>query len=651
MVSLLSAKKIAIVVHDLVMTALAVILSIVLRFDAELQADRLARLSLWIIAFTAFAGVVYGFFDLYKSKWRFASLPDIISIAKSVFVLAIAALIVDYILAGADLYGGYFLGRKTIVIYALLQVVLLALPRFTYRYWKDRGHQLTLSTTPAAPAILVGRSYDVEYALRAIQSGALRGVNPQAILSPRKGDYGQSIRGVPVVGRPGALSDAVNDFQRQGVSIRRILVLPSALTPENDPDKLFQNARKLGLSLSRLQSLDDDSTVIAPVKIEDLLLRPSFSTDLVRLSAAMRGKRVVVTGAGGSIGSALCLKLAQFGVSSILLIENSEPALYAVSEQLATEHRKTVVSGHICDVRDRPRVFALLAEYRPDMVFHAAALKHVPYLEKDWEEGIRTNCHGSGNVADATVAVGAEAFVMISTDKAIEPVSMLGATKRFAEIYTEALDAKLRQENGPTRLISVRFGNVLGSNGSVVPKFQAQIERGGPITITHPDMVRYFMTVGEAADLVLTSALHAREAEAAVRASTYVLKMGQPVRILDLAERMVRLSGFEPDVDIEIAFTGIRPGERLNEILFAKDEKRVDIGEEGILAAQTNSASLEAIMAWRRRLDEALERHDRPAASAVFAEAIPTFRQDRRRDGPQPAALPAQDAGIQSRDS
>ena len=648
MLSLLQAKKFAIVIHDLSMTALAVIASIVLRFDYDLQANRIAGLGWWIIGFTVFAGFVYGFFDLYKSKWRFASLPDIISITKSVLVLTITALIADYILAGADLYGGYFLGRKTIIIYALVQTVLLALPRFAYRYWKDRGHQLTLSTTPAAPSILIGRSYDVEYALRAIQSGALRGVNPQAILSPRRADYGQSIRGVPVAGPPGALADTVADFQRQNIFIRRILVLPSALTPESEPDKLFQNARKLGLSLSRLQALDDDSTVIAPVRIEDLLLRQSFTTDGQRLSRALRGKRVAVTGAGGSIGSSICLKLAEFGVSSILLLENSEPALYAISEQLATEHRKTPFSGHICDVRDRTRLFELLSDYKPDLVFHAAALKHVPYLEKDWEEGIRTNIYGSANVADATVAVGAEAFVMISTDKAIEPVSMLGATKRFAEIYTEALDSRLRQASGPTRLISVRFGNVLGSNGSVVPKFKAQIERGGPITVTHPDMVRYFMTVGEAADLVLTSALHACDANAAVRASTYVLKMGKPVRVLDLAERMVRLSGFEPDVDIEIAFTGIRPGERLNEILFAKDEKRVDIGEEGVLAAQTNSASLEAIVDWRRRLDDALERHDRAVATAVFTEAIPTFAQSGVEYDPELEEQPLRNAGIQT---
>ena len=299
------------------------------------------------------------------------------------------------------------------------------------------------------------------------------------------------------------------------------------------------------------------------------------------------------------------------------------------------------VTGALADVRDEARIGPLFKAFSPDIVIHAAALKHVPYLEADWGEGIKTNIFGSVTVTEAAIAAGAGIFVMISTDKAIEPVSMLGATKRFAEIHTEALDARLRAEGAPTRLISVRFGNVLGSNGSVVPKFAAQIERGGPVTVTHPDMVRYFMTVGEAADLVLTASLHAATPDAPVRASTYVLKMGKPVRIIELAERMVRLSGFEPGVDIEIAFTGVRPGERLHEILFAKDEKRVDVGEEGILAAQTNGASLEVIAGWRARLAAALKSHDRAEAEAVFREAIPTFSPD-PVDAP---ALPAPQAG------
>lgn len=625
MLGKLSFKKAAIIAHDLVMTAIAVVASIMLRFNDAEQAERFRYLSQLLPSFLIYACLIYLWFGLYKSKWRFASLPDLIGIAKSVGVLTLTALGIDYILVGREFYGFYFFGRQTLLIYALLQMALLGGPRLFYRAWKDSRRKAEGGQSPAAPALLIGRSNEVEFALRALESGALSGISPKAILSPRKADHDQSIRGVPVAGFVEALDDVVADFAAQGTTIRRLVILPSALAADSNPDALFQSARRLGLTLSRFQSVDGEAARIAPVSIEDLLLRPTVHIDLPRLSGFLRSKRVVVTGGGGSIGSEVCLKVAGFGAASILVIESSELALHTITEQLCAQFAKLDVQGHICDVRDRERLVSLIHKFQPDVVFHAAALKHVPYLEQDWEEGIRTNVMGSINAADAAIEAGAEAFVMISTDKAIEPASMLGATKRFAEIYTEALDERLRRDGSATRLISVRFGNVLGSNGSVVPKFKDQIERGGPLTVTHPDMVRYFMTVSEAADLVLTAATHAKDPAAATRASTYVLKMGQPVKIVDLAERMVRLSGFEPGVDIEIRFSGVRPGERLNEILFAKDETKVDIGVEGVLAAQTVGASLAAIAAWVRRLDKALVAHDRAAAEAVFREAIPTF--------------------------
>jgi O-antigen biosynthesis protein WbqV len=229
-------------------------------------------------------------------------------------------------------------------------------------------------------------------------------------------------------------------------------------------------------------------------------------------------------------------------------------------DALAERGTGAVVEGRIADIRDRERVMRLMDEFKPDIMFHAAALKHVPILERDWSEGVKTNIFGSVNVADAALAAGAEAMVMISTDKAIEPVSMLGLTKRFAEMYCQALDRDLARSDGKPRmrLISVRFGNVLASNGSVVPKFKAQIETGGPVTVTHPDMVRYFMTIREACDLVLTAATHAL-APTRPDVSVYVLNMGQPVKIVELAERMIRLSGLEPGIDIEVVFTGMRP--------------------------------------------------------------------------------------------
>jgi FlaA1/EpsC-like NDP-sugar epimerase len=286
-----------------------------------------------------------------------------------------------------------------------------------------------------------------------------------------------------------------------------------------------------------------------------------------------------------------------------------------------------MIDGRIADIRDRERILRLMKEFEPDLVFHAAALKHVPILERDWSEGVKTNIFGSINVADAAVAAGAEAMVMISTDKAIEPVSMLGLTKRFAEMYCQALDHDLAVQPGSRRrmrLISVRFGNVLASNGSVVPKFKAQIETGGPVTVTHPDMVRFFMTIREACDLVMTAATHALAAERA-NVSVYVLNMGQPVKIVDLAERMIRLSGLQPGYDIDIVFTGMRPGERLNEILFANEEPPVEIGVSGIMAAKPNEPPMQALRKWIAALEQAINRDDPATIKGVLKDAIPEF--------------------------
>jgi len=408
------------------------------------------------------------------------------------------------------------------------------------------------------------------------------------------------------------------------------VLTPRALAPEAKPETILMRARRLGLVTSRLPALDEggEALRLAPVDVEDLLLRPRVKIDYGRLEGFVRNKSIIVTGGGGSIGAEICDRIVTFGVGRLLVIENSEPALHAVLEMLATKRSPAKIEGRLADVRDRTRIFRLMNDFRPDIVFHAAALKHVPLLERDWGEGVKTNVFGSVNVADAAVAAGASAMVVISTDKAIEPVSVLGASKRFAEMYCQAIDNDLaRRTDGQKRamrLIAVRFGNVLASNGSVVPKFKAQIEAGGPLTVTHPDMVRYFMTIREACDLVVTAASHALGAGHA-GVAVYVLNMGQPVKIVDLAERMIRLSGLEPGRDIDITFTGIRPGERLHEILFAREEPTAPIGIEGIVAAKPVSPPLEAMRGWLAALEQGLSREDRSVIFGVLHDAVPDF--------------------------
>ena len=626
----LTWRNYLIAAYDALATAAAVIASFYLRFEGSGFLDRLPLLLRILPYFVLFSIVVCYVFKLTVTKWRFISLPDLFNIVKVATVLALALTVLDYIFIAPNVFGTFFFGKTTIVIYWVLEIFALGGARLAYRYFRYSRTLSQARNLHAAPTILVGRAADAEVFLRGVESGAVKRVWPVGILSPSRSDRGQSIRGISVVGGVDDFSDVVADFERREQPIQRLVMMPSAFEADASPESVLTRARKLGLTVSRLPSLEGSGETprLAPVAVEDLLLRPSVKIDYGRLEAFVRNKSVVVTGGGGSIGSEICDRVLTFGAARLLIVENAEPALHAITESLAAKFPDAVIEGRIADIRDRHRITHLMTDFRPDIVFHAAALKHVPILERDWGEGVKTNIFGSVNVADAAAAAGAEAMVMISTDKAIEPVSMLGLTKRFAEMYCQALDRDLlkrAKDKTPMRLISVRFGNVLASNGSVVPKFKAQIEAGGPVTVTHPDMVRYFMTIREACDLVITSAAHALTPQRP-DVSVYVLNMGQPVKIVDLAERIIKLSGLQPGYDIEIVFTGVRPGERLNEILFAHEEPTSDIGIDGIVAARPNEPPLETLRGWLATLDKAVGSEQRSVIVAVLTEAVPEFK-------------------------
>ncbi|WP_459592951.1 SDR family NAD(P)-dependent oxidoreductase, partial [Bradyrhizobium diazoefficiens] len=578
--------------------------------------------------FLAFSVVVLFVFNLTTTKWRFISLPDALNIVRVASVLTVALLVLDYVFVASNGRGAFFLGKVTIVLYWFLEISFLSALRMAYRYFRYTRVRRHARTEDAAPTLLIGRAADAEVLLRGIESGAIKRIWPVGVLSPSSSDRGQLIRNVPVLGGIDDIEDVIGDFAKRNKPIARLIMTSSAFEPDAHPESILMRARKLGVIVNRMPSLESgDTPRLTAVAVEDLLLRPSETIDYARLEALIRGKAVIVTGGGGSIGSEICERVVAFGAARLLIVENSEPALYAVTEALAAQGSAAAVEGRIADIRDRKRIMRLMAEFKPDIVFHAAALKHVPILERDWSEGVKTNIFGSINVADAAQSAGAEAMVMISTDKAIEPVSMLGLTKRFAEMYCQALDHDLAAGSGgarPMRLISVRFGNVLASNGSVVPKFKAQIEAGGPVTVTHPDMVRYFMTIREACDLVITAATHALGTQRS-DVSVYVLNMGQPVKIVDLAERMIRLSGLQPGYDIEIVFTGMRPGERLHEILFASEEPTREIGVAGIMAAQPNEPPMQTLRKWIAALEQAIARDDRATIRTILKDAVPEF--------------------------
>src|SRR5713226_4514436 len=501
MFSHFTPRMILILVHDLVAAVAAVVAAFYLRFEAPGLAERWNLLLLLLPGFVLYAAGVYSIFGLFKNKWRFTSLPDVMGIVKVATVLALTLLALDYVLLAPNFYGTFFFGKLTIVLYWFLQVFFLVGLRVVYRYFRYTRTLQHARQDGFAPTLVLGPAADAEVLLRGIESGAVKKVQVVGILSPSRADRSQSIRGIPVLGDFGDLERVVQGLTNRGTAVARLVMTPSALAPEMKPESILTRARRLGLTPSRMPGLEGggEALRLAPIQVEDLLLRPSAQIDYRRLEGFVRGKAAVVTGGGGSIGAEICDRLVTYGIDRLMVIENSEPALHSVLETLRLKDAKAKVDGRIADIRDRERVIRLVTEFKPDLVFHAAALKHVPLLERDWEEGIKTNVFGSVNVADAARSAGAEAMVMISTDKAIDPVSVLGATKRLAEMYCQALDGDGKDANRtnggrpPTRMIAVRFGNVLASNGSVVPKFKAQIEAGGPVTVTHPDMVRYFM--------------------------------------------------------------------------------------------------------------------------------------------------------------
>ncbi|WP_430648694.1 SDR family NAD(P)-dependent oxidoreductase, partial [Bradyrhizobium neotropicale] len=441
----LTLRKLLIALHDLLATAAALFVAFYLRFEGhEGFFHRLPLLFQILPYFLAFSVVVFFIFNLTDTKWRFISLPDALNIIRVATVLTVALLVLDYIFVAPNVRGAFFLGKVTIVLYWFLEISFLSASRLAYRYFRYTRVRRHARNDDAAPTLLIGRAADAEVLLRGIESGAIKRLWPVGVLSPSRADRGQTIRNVPVLGGLDDLEDINNDFAKRNKAIARVIMTPSAFEPESHPESTLMRARKLGMIVNRMPSLESgDTPRLTAVAVEDLLLRPSEKIDYARLEALIAGKAAIVTGGGGSIGAEICERLVAFGAARLLIIENSEPALYAVTEALAVHGAMATIEGRIADIRDRERIMRVMAEFKPDIVFHAAALKHVPILERDWSEGVKTNIFGSINVADAALAAGADAMVMISTDKAIEPVSMLGLTKRFAEMYCQALDHDL----------------------------------------------------------------------------------------------------------------------------------------------------------------------------------------------------------------
>ena len=625
--------------HDAIMAALSFPLSMYLRLGDDLFWDQIELVVQGTALFTVVAAAVFWSMRLYAGVWRYASLTDSMAIVRAVTVVILVFLPLMFLLTRLE-----SIPRSTLFINWLLLMVMLGGPRFLYRLFKDFGIVGTRNqgTGRRVPVLLVGAGDSAELFIRAIGRNPSATYQAVGLVDEKGSRVGRNIHGVHVLGNIESIPAVMDRLSRENKRPQRLIVTKRNMDAAV-LRRLVDLADELGVTLSRLPQLTDfktgveDGVEVRPIDIEDVLGRPQTVLDRASMQALIKNRKVLVTGAGGTIGTELARQIAAFGPARLSLLDSSEHALYSIDLEIQERHPDLNRRAIIADVRDEESIARRMAEEGPEIVFHAAALKHVPIVEAHPAEGVLTNIIGTRIVADCCRANGVAAMVLISTDKAVNPTSVMGATKRIAETYCQALDivesAGGAASGSRTRFVTVRFGNVLGSSGSVVPLFQRQLAAGGPLTVTHPDMKRYFMTVREAVELVLEATV-AGTRDAASQGRIHVLDMGEPVSIVELANQMILLAGFRPDVDIRIKFIGPRPGEKLSEEVLHDAEPPLPTEYEGILLAAPRTAELAPLRTLIDELAVAARDGDEARILALIRSNVPEYQ-------PEFAAAPA----------
>lgn len=581
------------VVFDVLLAAFAFALAFfVAPTQPELGFGQAGALSFFQLAglYAAIAGAFSLIFRGELSPWRYVSIPDALVLARSALLTVGVFLLSVFVLDRAE-----GLPRSTLVMAPLFQMVSAMGVRIMRRALHEHALEsfsplktITDRLTQSPSLLLIGPASLADTYLRDVARSHDRTYTPVGIIGTDRRDVGAQVRGVCILDAIDQLDEALADLRRWNRYPRAILFLEEPGKLKGLTADMLGRLKTDGIRLLRLPSIVElsqhDGLTLLPMRdinIEELLAREPIELDRRAIGGLIKGRRVLITGAGGSIGSELCRQVAAFSCAQLTVVDFSETALFEIEREMRETFPHIAVKAVLCDVRNAQRVTTVFAHEMPDLVFHAAALKHVSMVERHPMEGILTNVIGTWNVAEASKVCGARQMVLISTDKAVDPTNAMGATKRLAEAVIQA-----QQTTGEgTRFSAVRFGNVLGSSGSVVPIFKSQIERGGPVTVTHPDMTRFFMTIPEAAQLVLhaTAACHEDDRR---DSRLFLLEMGEPVSILDLARQMIALSGRR---DIEIEITGLRPGEKLTEALLDETEHSLPAAPK-VLEVISNSA-------------------------------------------------------------
>lgn len=643
-------RRAIIMVQDLVMVLVAVALSLILS-QSRLSFDAFSPggLACWALIVLV-AHLLFRYSGLYNTVWRFASTPDFFNILKGcgslTVVLYLASLAFRFFLQPVS-----GLNERQFIVFFLVSFTIISAPRLYYRFLRDGASWRILRRAPGdAPvkqALFIGRLGEADLIVRFTRAAqpaeyAIAGIMATEADAP----LGTRIQGVPVVALRPRLVEVLEDYVN-GTENLDLLIFGNGVEREiEDYAELVRIARHSGIAVVQFSGLSElgqgGKLVLDAVEMETIMRRSAVATDTTRIGAFVGGKRVLVTGGAGSIGRVLVKRALELGAEAVLVADNSEFGIFQL-DQLIDDKDRDRLTSRIVDVTDRPHMMRLVSEFKPAILFHAAALKHVPLLEENWEAAIETNVFGTLACAKVAAECGVPQFLLISSDKAVDPTSVLGVTKRAAEQIVSSLHetqaapsplqagaANGRQAGAHhahhlgahrpgTKFIAVRFGNVFGSNGSVATIFQAQIEAGGPVTITDRRMTRYFMTVAEAVDLVIMSAADAEQRQGRDDYAIYMLDMGKPVPILEVAETMIRMAGKSPYTDIPIRFTGIRPGEKLHETLHCENEEAVKLDIAKIFGLRGDVVQWPRIEAVLPALVAAMHNRDKAAALAILA--------------------------------
>lgn len=574
----ITRRKLGFVFLDLLCINLSLILAFLIRYDGIIPDQYKVNLLAMCLLASIIAISFFRIFQLYNSLWKYVSLSEMLMIQGSSLVSCLTTYIIFSIF-------GYYLPFSVYVLYGFMLITFLGGSRVAYRIlrrFKSILNNIILKEYKRV--LIVGAGEAGAMVIKELQTHPEMKLKPVAVVDDDVRKHKSMIKGVRILGGREDIPSLVKELSIDEI----IIAIPSA--PKSEVRKILDICKKTKCKLKTLpgvyELIDGKVSInnIRDIEIEDLLGREPVKVDLDEIAKYLRNEVVLVTGGGGSIGSELCRQIAQQQPKKLLILDIYENGAYELQQELKRKHPDLDQEVLIASVRERSRLEAIFEKYKPGVVFHAAAHKHVPLMEKNPEEAVKNNVFGTLNTVECADKYGTKRFVLISTDKAVNPTNIMGATKRIAEMIIQAMD-----KHSKTEFVAVRFGNVLGSNGSVIPLFKKQIKQGGPVTVTHPEINRYFMTIPEAVQLVIQAGAMAKGGE------IFILDMGEPVKIVDLARDLIRLSGLEPDVDIEIKFTGLRPGEKLYEELLLEEEGLTATKHDKIFIGKPASIDLEEL--------------------------------------------------------